>query len=117
MGMSLTSTTRCSDTYPILRYWAIEVGVEATVGMSPTLINPISSIGMGLKSEWHGARVHGHDLVTYCNHVLIFEWYGVRCGSKNAYKEDTCSKEVGLCAQIMIIIIDSMGNISRGGFV
>ena len=95
----------------IFGYWG---RVEDTMGMSPTFLNPISRIGIGLKSRWPWSKVHGHDLVTYLNHALIFEWYGVRSGSKNAYKEDTCSKEVGLCAQIMIIIIDSIGNIIRG---
>ena len=27
-----------------------------------------------------------------------FEWYVVRCGSKNGFQKDTCSKEIGLHA-------------------
>ena len=32
--------------------------------------------------------------------TLIFEWYVVRCGSKNGHKKrDMCSKEIGLCSK------------------
>ena len=39
----------------------------------------------------------------------IFEWYVVRCGSKNGYQKGImCLKEIGLRAQNMIIILGSI---------
>ena len=38
------------------------------------------------------------------NLTPIFEWYVVRCGSKNGYQEDMCLEEIGLRAQIIITI-------------
>ena len=35
----------------------------------------------------------------------MFEWDVVRCGSKNGHQNDTCLKELGLCAQNMLTII------------
>ena len=44
------------------------------------------------------------NLVTCLNKTPLFEWYMVRCGSKNGYQKDTCLKETGLHVQSMIII-------------
>jgi hypothetical protein len=35
---------------------------------------------------------------------LVFYWNVVWCGSKNGYQKNMCLKEIGLCAQSMIII-------------
>ena len=40
----------------------------------------------------------------------VFETYVVRCGSKNGYQRDTNSKEIGRCAQNMLVILGSMIN-------
>ena len=39
----------------------------------------------------------------------IYEWYVVRCGSKNGHQNDMCLKEIGLHAQNMLTILGSMG--------
>ena len=44
----------------------------------------------------------------------IFEWYVVRCGSKNIYQKDTCLKEIRLLAQNIITILGSIANIIGG---
>ena len=40
----------------------------------------------------------------------IFEWYVVRCGSKNRHPIHMCLKEIGPCAQNMLIILGSIVN-------
>ena len=40
----------------------------------------------------------------------IFEWYVVRCGSKNGHHNIMCLQEIGLCAQNMLSILDSTTN-------
>ena len=35
----------------------------------------------------------------------IFEWYVVRCGSKNIHRIGMCLKEIGLRSQIMLVIL------------
>ena len=42
---------------------------------------------------------------------LYFEWYVVRCGSKNGYEKDMCLKETRLRIQNMIITLGSIANI------
>ena len=34
--------------------------------------------------------------ITYLDQTPIFEWYLVRCGSKNRYQKDMCIEEIGL---------------------
>ena len=46
------------------------------------------------------------NLHTYVNWTPLCEWYVVRCGFKNGYQEDICLKEIRLCVQNMITIID-----------
>ena len=62
-------------------------------------------------SENLGAKVDEPNLITYLNWTPIFEWCVVRCGSKNGYQKDMCLKEIGLHAQNMIIILDSIVNV------
>ena len=54
------------------------------------------------------------NLVTYHNQTSKSEWCVVRCGSKNEHKKDMCLKEVGLHAQNVITILDSVDNIVGG---
>ena len=54
--------------------------------------------------------------VTCSHRAPIFEWYLVRCCSKNGYIKDVCLKEIGLHAQNMIItILSSIVDIIGGG--
>ena len=47
--------------------------------------------------------------------TLIFEGHVVRCGSKNQHPSHMCLKEIGLCAQNMLVILGSRVNmIGRG---
>ena len=48
------------------------------------------------------------------NQIPIFEWYVNRCGSKNMHQKDMCSKEIGLLAQDMIVILSLIINIFGG---
>ena len=50
------------------------------------------------------------NLVTIPNRTPLFEWYVVRCGFKNGYPNDMCSKEIGQRAQNMITILGSIVN-------
>ena len=43
--------------------------------------------------------------------TLVFEWYMVRCRSKNGHQKDMCLVEVELRAQNMLIILVSIINI------
>ena len=54
-----------------------------------------------------GNKIDVRNLVNYLNWAPIFNWYLIRCGFKNRYKNDICSKEVILHAQNMITIIGS----------
>ena len=40
--------------------------------------------------------------------LCLFEWYVVRCGSKDWHRDDMCSKEIGLCDLSMLFILGSM---------
>ena len=44
----------------------------------------------------------------------IFDCYVIWCGSKIEYKKIKCLKEIGLCAQNMITILDTIFNIMKG---
>lgn len=41
-------------------------------------------------------KVNGCYLVTFLTRTPLFQWCGVRCGSKNKHHQDTCLKEIGL---------------------
>ena len=45
----------------------------------------------------------------------IFEWYVIRCPSKNEYQKDMCLKEIGIHAKKMKIFLDIIVNIIGGG--
>ena len=51
------------------------------------------------------AKVDTPNLVSFLNQTPIFEWYMVRCGTKNGYIKDMYSKEIGLIAHNMIAIL------------
>jgi hypothetical protein len=54
-------------------------------------------------------------LVTYHDRTPTFEWYVIRCGSKNTQQKDLCVKGVGLHVQNMMIVGGSIVNIIGGG--
>ena len=49
------------------------------------------------------------DFAIGLNTTLVFEWFVVECGSKNGYQ-----KEIGLDAQNLITILNSIVLIIRG---
>lgn len=49
-------------------------------------------------------------MVTFLDQTPIFEWYMIWCGSTNGYQ-----KEIGLCAQNNIAIVDPIVNIMKEG--
>jgi hypothetical protein len=49
--------------------------------------------------------------------TLIFEWYVVRCGSENGQQKYICSKQIGLCAQDMLAVLGSIGNVIAGTYM
>jgi hypothetical protein len=53
-------------------------------------------------------KVDVPDSFTYLNQTPIFDWYVIRCGSKNKYQKDMCLKESELHAQNMITILGSI---------
>ena len=59
-------------------------------------------------------KVRGSNLVTYLNLTPIFEWRVVRCRSKIGHKNKMCSKDIGLHAQKLFVILGSLVNVSRG---
>ena len=46
--------------------------------------------------------------------TTMFEWCVVRCGSENAYQKHMYSNEIGLCAQNMMTILNSMVHVMCG---
>ena len=55
-------------------------------------------------------NVNVPNLVTCLNHTPIFQWYVVRCGSKNRYQKGImCLKEIGLH------VLDLIVNKIKGG--
>ena len=47
------------------------------------------------------------DSVAHLNHILLLDWYVVKCGSKKGRRKDLGLKEIGLHAQILLTIIGS----------
>jgi hypothetical protein len=43
-----------------------------------------------------------------------FEWYEVRCGSRNRHQKDMCLKEIRLRAQNLLIFLGSVVNMIEG---
>ena len=62
-------------------------------------------------------KVHMLNSVTYLNWTPSFVWCVVMCGSKNGHKKYICPKAIGPHAQIVLINLGSIVNISwgRGG--
>ena len=61
-----------------------------------------------------------HACLTFHTNIiltLIFEWYVIKCGSKNGHQKDTCLKEIGLSAQNMLTIVGSMINTNKGTYM
>ena len=52
---------------------------------------------------------------TRFNWTPLFDWCVVRCGFKNKYQNDMCSKEVGLCVQKFYTNLGLIVNTTRGG--
>jgi hypothetical protein len=55
-------------------------------------------------------------LVTFLDERLIFKWCVVSSGSKNGHQKDMWSKEIGLCAQNVRIILSSKVNKIEGTY-
>ena len=55
--------------------------------------------------------------ITFLNRTPIFEWYVVRCGSKNGYQIGMWLKEIGLGTQNLITILGSILNIILGSYM
>ena len=58
--------------------------------------------------EWTRGKVDNPYLVTFLSQAPTFEWYVVKCGSKNKFQKEMCSKRIGLRAQNMITNLDSL---------
>lgn len=54
-------------------------------------------------------------LVNFLIMTHVLEWHVVICASKRIYHKDMCLKEIGLCAQIVITIINFRVNIIEKG--
>ena len=79
----------------------------------------LKSTNWGLEciSFWATIRVRGSNLVTHLNLIPIFEWWVARCRSKIGHKNEAHSKDIGLHAQNLFVILGSLVNVSgeRGG--
>ena len=62
-----------------------------------------------------GNKVDVPNSVIFLNCTPIFEWYVIRCGSKNGCHEDRCLRKIRLRAQKTITILESIVNINGGG--
>lgn len=47
-----------------------------------------------------GYKVDNPYLITFRNWSSLFEWYVLRCGSKNGYPKDICLKELDCMLKI-----------------
>lgn len=56
------------------------------------------------------------NLVTSDNQTSIFEWYEVRCGSKNGYQKDMYLQGIGHHAQNMVTTLSSVVNMIGGTY-
>ena len=65
--------------------------------------------------KWTG--VDAPKWVTYLDHTPIFEWYVVRCGSKNNIKKDMCLQEIVLCPQNMISFLGLIVKTTKGTYI
>ena len=56
-------------------------------------------------------------LVTFLIKTPIFEWYVLWCGFKNILQKDMFPKNIALCVQNMITIMNSTININGGTYM
>ena len=82
--------------------------------MIQSLAQSIMRLLIGVSGAGLNHKADVPNLVTYLYQTPIFEWYVVRCGSKNRYQNDLCLKEIGLHAQNMVTILGSTVNIIGG---
>ena len=67
----------------------------------------LSRLSLGIDNLWEFLSLQQEVFIAcrphICNSELNqtprFEWYVVRCGSKNEHRKDMCLREIGLCAQ------------------
>lgn len=60
------------------------------------------------------------NTASFINEVINengLEWCVVRCGLKSRHHKDTGLKEVGLCAQTLLTILDSIINMIVGTYI
>ena len=50
-------------------------------------------------------KVDVPNLIISLNWTALFEWYVIRCGSKNGYQKYTCLEKRGLHAQNMLTMV------------
>lgn len=66
----------------------------------------------------HLNKVDVPSLVTYLNRPPMFEWYVIRCASKRkCRRKDVCVTWVGLRAQNMTSILNSIVNVIEGTYM
>ena len=56
-------------------------------------------------------KVNGPDSVTSLNGTPMFQWFVIRCGSKNRHQKDMWGKEIGLRAQNALLEFYSSNSI------
>ena len=61
------------------------------------------TLGFGSKIQ-QTPNTNMPNMSTYLTCTPIFEWYTIRCGSKNGHQKDTCVKVIGLSHQNMLSI-------------
>ena len=84
-------------------------GSERQVYYLPSYISPFKFLRL-FKVDVHNSNI----AITW---QPLFEWNVVTWGSNNGYQKDTCLKEIGLCAQNVLIILGSICNIIGGTYV
>ena len=58
-----------------------------------------------------GTSINRPSSVPYLDRTPVLKTCVVKCGLKNEYQKDICSKEIGLHAQKLIFFLDSVVNI------
>ena len=61
--------------------------------------------------RYFGTNVNGPNSIPYLDRTPVVKTYVIKCGFKSKYQKDMCSKEIGLHAQKLLIILDSIINI------
>ena len=60
------------------------------------------------------SKINMPNSITYLNLSPILEWCMATCEPKNGYQKGMWLKEIGLCAQNLLSILDSTININEG---